>query len=173
MFKLSGVRTLAALALLTGCAPMASILPLVEDKEAAAVDPAYLALWKECKDTDNADIYSVEKLGAAIYRYHNLKSGEAGEIRLIELGASLFADIRPDGGVVPGHILARVRLDWDRLYLSFLREDEARKTLPNEVVGSGVNKQVVLTSATSQLRQYLQKAPPSAFEEEWPLCRVK
>jgi hypothetical protein len=173
MSKLPVTVTLAALALLTGCTPMASIQPLVEDKEAAAVDPAYLGLWMECTVNDNPDVYSIERSNEAVYQYRNLKSGdERGEIRLVKLDGSVFADIRPTGGVVPGHILARLRLDGDRLYLSFLREDEAQMALPHKLVDVGESKQVVLTPITSQLRQYLQKAPPSAFEEEAQLCRV-
>ena len=174
MFKLPTELALAALALLTGCTPMASIQPLVEDKEAAAVDPAYLGLWKECTVNDNGDVYSVEKSHEAVYQYRNLNSGdERGEMRLVKLDGRVFADIRPTGGVIPGHILAKLRLDGDRLYLSFLREDEAQRALPHELVDVGESKQVVLTPSTSQLRQYLQKAPPSAFEEEAQLCRVK
>src|SRR5215472_2450208 len=167
MNKLPVTVTLAALALLTGCMPLASIRPLVEDGEAASVDPAYLGLWKDCKEADATDIYEVEKSGEVAYGYHNLKSGdEAGEMRLIVLSGNLFADIRPNGGVVPGHILAKVRLDGDHLYLSFLQEDEARKALPHELVGSGDIKQIVLSATTAQLRQNLQKAPAAAFAEE-------
>jgi hypothetical protein len=43
----------------------------------------------------------------------------------------------------------------------------------HELVGSGDNKQIVLSATTAQLRQYLQKAPAAAFAEEAVLCRVK
>ena len=174
MIKLPEVFVLTTLVMLTACTPMASIRPLVEDNEAAAVDSAYLGVWKDCNGSEHPDIYNVEKSRDVVYRYRNLTSADdAGELRLIKLDGTVFADIRPNGGVVPGHILAKVRLDGDRLFLAFLQEDEARKALPHEQVGAGDNKQVVLTAVTSQLRRYLQKAPPAAFQEEAPLCRVQ
>src|SRR5438552_4043723 len=142
MRKLPAFLTLAALALLAGCTPMASLHPLVSADDAAPVDSAYTGLWKSC---DEDDLWKIEASGDRTYSYRQLdKDTDKGQFRLIEFGGQWFADIQPAGGVVAGHLLAKVRLEGDTLYLAFLTEAAAVKALPHEIVGSGDSRQVIL-----------------------------
>jgi hypothetical protein len=76
---------------------------------------------------------------------------------------------------VSAHILARMRLEDDTLYLSFLAEGPTSKALPHETVGAGKVEQVILTDSTADLRKFLLlvRNQPQFFEEETALCRVK
>jgi hypothetical protein len=171
MLKLPAVLTLAAL--FAGCTPMASLHPLVSADDGALVDSAYTGLWKSCDDND---LWKIEASGDRAYSYRQLdKDSDKGQFRLIELGGQWFADVQPEGGIVTGHLLAKVRLDGDTLYLAFLTEAAAVKALPHEIVGSGDNRQVILTAGTPSLRKFLMtvRHQPDAFAKEDSLCRLK
>jgi hypothetical protein len=81
----------------------------------------------------------------------------------------------PEGGVVSVHILARVRLEGDTLYVSTLAEGPTSKALPHETVGAGMGEQLILTASTADLRKFLLLVhnQPEFFAEETALCRVK
>src|SRR5438046_2056621 len=106
MIKLSAVFPLAGLLLLAGCARMGSLQPLVTADDAAPVDAAYTGIWKSCED--NKDLWKVDTSDERTYSYRGLdKDGGKGRFRLVEIDGQWFADIEPEGGVVPAHVLAR------------------------------------------------------------------
>lgn len=169
MLKLTAMLALGACGLLTGCAPMVSLHPLVSGDEAALVDIGYVGLWKEC--TGN-DVWKVERKGDRVYGYFQVgQDSGRGEVRLVDLEGTRFADIVPDGGVAPAHLLAKVRLEGDTLHLALLNEDAASKALPHETV----DKQIVITADTPDLRRFLisVRNQPEFFDEEAALCRLK
>ncbi len=66
MLKLTAMLALGACGLLTGCAPMVSLHPLVSDDEAALVDIGYVGLWKECTSDE---VWKIESKGDRVYGY--------------------------------------------------------------------------------------------------------
>jgi hypothetical protein len=172
MLKLTVMLALGVCGFLTGCAPVVSLHPLVPDDEGLRVDLSYTGLWKDC---NGDDILKVEGNGDRGYRYQEFsKDGGSGQVRLVDLEGARFADIVPEGGAVSAHILARVRLEGDTLYFSFLAEGPTSKALPHETVGAGKGEQVILTGSTADLRKFLLlvRNQPQFFEEETALCRV-
>jgi hypothetical protein len=170
MLKLTAMLTVGACGFLTGCAPVVSLQPLVPDDEGLQVDLSYTGLWKDCTGDD---ILKVEENGDRGYRYQDFsKDGGSGRVRLVDLEGTRFADIVPAGGAVSAHILARVRLEGDTLYFSFLAEGPTSKALPHE---TGQGEQVILTGSTADLRKFLSLVRNQApfFAEETALCRVK
>jgi hypothetical protein len=170
MLKLTGMLALGACGFLIGCAPVVSLHPLVPDDEGTPVDLTYTGLWKDCTGDD---ILKVEADGDRGYRYQDFsKDGGSGQARLVDLDGTQFADIVPAGGAVSAHILARVRLEGDGLYFSFLAEGPTSKALPHE---TGQGEQVILTGSTADLRKFLSlvRNQPQFFAEETALCRVK
>ena len=173
MLKLTVTLALGACGFLTGCAPVLSLHPLVPDDGGAQVDLSYAGLWKDCTGDD---ILKVEGNGDRGYKYQELtKDGGSGQVRLVELDGTRFADIVPEGGVLSVHILTRVRGEGDTLYLSALAEGPTSKALQHETVGAGIGEQVILTASTADLRKFLLlvRNQPEFFEEETALCRVK
>jgi hypothetical protein len=173
MLKLTAMLAFGALVTLTGCASMVSLHPLAPDEEAERVDLSYVGLWKECAGDE---VWRVERKGDRVYGYFQLtRDGDRGEVRLLDLEGTRFADMVPEGGVVPAHLLAKVHLEGDTLYLAFVDEKAASKALPHEIEGRGDGQQVILTASTADLRKYLLSVrhQPGAFEEEAALCRVK
>src|SRR6266542_4492658 len=165
MLKLPAVLTLATLALFTGCAPVASLYPLASGDDTAPLDSAYFGAWKACEDKD---LWKIEASGDRAYSYRQLDPGDSkGRFRLVDVGGQWFADIEPDGGIIPGHLLAKIRLEGDILYMAFLKETAVIKALPHETVGSGDDRQVVLTAPTPSLREFLMAArhQAGAFEK--------
>lgn len=169
MLKLAAMLALGACGLLTGCAPMVSLHPLVPDDEGLQVDLSYTGLWKDCTGDD---VLKVEENGDRGYRYQDFSKDGSGQVRLVDLEGTRFADIVPAGGAVSAHILARVRLEGDTLYFSFLAEGPTSKALPHE---TGQGEQVILTSSTADLRKFLSlvRNQPQFFAAETALCRVK
>jgi len=173
MLKIPAMVAFGALTMLTACAPVVSLHPLVPNDQAAPVDPSYLGLWKEC---DGDDFWKVEESGNRAYRYLQLlKDGDRGEVRLMDLEGTRFADVVPEGGAVRAHVLARVRLAGDTLYLAFLNEKSASQALRHETVESGDGSQLVLTASTEELRKFLLagRNQQDVFEQEAAFCRVK
>src|SRR5690242_19094100 len=143
MLKVPAFLTLGALALFTGCGP-ASLYPLVTAEEAAPVNSASLGLWKACHDKD---LWKIEASGDRAYTFRQLDEGDTkGRIRLIKLEGQWFADIEPDGGIVPGHLFAKLRLEDDTVHMAFLKEAPAVKALRHESVPSADDRETVLTA---------------------------
>jgi hypothetical protein len=177
MLKLAATLALGALGLLTGCAPMVSLHPLVQDDDAALVDLGYVGLWTECDDV-GSNVWKVEANGERAYRYRSLAQDSGwGEARVVELEGARFVDVwfKSEDQLVPAHILAKMRLDGDTLYFAFLADAPTAKALPHETVGSGDSQQVILTASTADLRKFLLSVHNQSafFNKEMALCRLK
>src|SRR5437016_4628362 len=108
--------------LLTGCS-VVTLHPVAGD-QALPYDATLTGLWKAVGETD---VYRITEGDDHTYRYSEIKDGSkgcttdcCGRIQLLQAGGELFADIIPDGGIVPLHSIARVRLSPDQIRIAIL-----------------------------------------------------
>ncbi len=97
------LRFIAAALLLglCGCSVVA-LHPLAGDS-AAPADRSLAGLWKVVEETD---LYRITQADEKTFKYCELKDDKAtdcGSVQLVELGKQWYADIIPDGSIVPLH----------------------------------------------------------------------
>jgi len=176
-------HAVAALAagLLVGISAGCSVVTLhpVAGDQALPYDATLAGLWKAVGDSD---VYRITQGDDHTYRYCEIKDESknctadcCGRIQLLEAGGEMFADIIPDGGVVPLHLIARVRLSPDQIRIAILDKVDPKTPLMYEMVGKDNSKQLVFTASTAELQAALPKlaAMPGAFGDEAVLLRMK
>jgi hypothetical protein len=182
----------AALAMLSGCAGVVSLHPLVtESDKDAFFDPALLGSWREISPDDkpesaNGQLYVVTRDGQTGYKVLTTDDGVEKTIlfHLLKLPDRYLVDARDSLGdpALPVHVYFSLVLQKDSLKLSemdtpWLKEQiAAREGLHSEVLTeSDVSGKVVLTSPQPDLRKYFLPlaADGRSFANESEMRRAK
>jgi lysophospholipase L1-like esterase len=167
----------AALALViglsTGCSVVA-LHPLAGD-QAAPVIPSMAGLWRPVGETDT---YRISVEDATTLKYCEIKDEKAedcGSVQLIQLAGQMYADLVPDGSIVPLHLILRVKISADEIRMAMLEKVDLTAVPRYEIVGKGDTQQVVFTASTKELQSAMPRlaARTGAFGEEQVLQRVK
>lgn len=164
---------LAALAFTSGCSVVA-LHPLAGDG-AIPADRSIAGLWKPVGEPEQYRITQADERSFGYCELKETQEPECGKIQLIRLGGDLYADIVPNGGIVPLHLIARVKITADEIRLSALNKVDPKTAPRHEIVGKGDDKQLVFTASTAELRAALPgiAKTPGAFGDEGVLQRVK
>jgi hypothetical protein len=164
------VSALAAAAFLTGCSVVA-LHPVAGDA-ANPYDARLAGMWQQVGETD---LYRITQADDTTYRYCEIKDtkNDCGKVQLLNVGSELFADLIPDGGIVPLHLIFRVRIAPDEIRLAILHKVDPQTPLRHEILGKDKDKQTVFTASTAELQAALPKlaAFPGAFGDEAVLRR--
>ena len=164
------VSMLAAAGFLTGCS-VVTLHPVAGDA-AKPYDARLAGTWQPVGETD---VYRIAQADGTTYGYCELKDSgnECGKVQLIQLGQDLFADLVPDGGIVPLHLIFRVKIAPDEIRMALLEKVDPNTPLRHETLGKDMDKQTVFTASTAELQAALPKlaAFPEAFGEEAVLRR--
>jgi hypothetical protein len=179
-----------ALDLLTGCAGMLSLHPLVTDSDKDAfLDPALVGSWREISPDDKPEsaagqVYVVTRNGQNGYKASTTEDGVEKSVvfHILKLQDRYLLDVLDDLGdaVLPAHVYFGVTLQKDILKLSemdtpWLKQQVAgREGLRSEVLTEEDGK-VVITSPEGDLRKYFLPlaADSRSFANESELHRVK
>jgi hypothetical protein len=163
---------LLAATFLSGCSVVA-LHPVAGDA-AQPYDARIAGMWQPVGETN---LYRITQADDTTYRYCELKDSgnECGKVQLITAGSEVFADLAPDGGIVPLHVIARVSIAPDEIRLAILQKVDPKTTLRYEILGKDKDKQTVFTASTAELQAALPKLAvfPGAFGDEAVLRRMK
>jgi len=181
-----------ACSLLTGCAGVVSLHPLINDSDSdAAVEPGILGQWREVSPDDkpesaNGQIYTVERAEKSGYKLTTLDNGveKSGVFHLLKLKDRYLVDVRDDvdDPPLPCHIYFSLVLQKDSLKLSemdtpWLKDQIAHRQglHTEELTEPNAAGKIVITSPHDDLRKYfLPLASDSrSFANESELRRVK
>jgi hypothetical protein len=168
----------ACLALI-GC-PSYSVHPLYTDQDTVA-EPALEGSWSGPDSGDKEEI-AFQKSGDHEYNmaiFHpDTKVRENYKVHLVRLGGQMFMDFIVDGqtvdgaklegpiGVIPTHVIAKVKISGDDLAYATLEDDAIRK--PSTSGGAPLDYQMVdegmlVTAQTDTLRRYISSHAEEAF----------
>jgi hypothetical protein len=167
----------AALAMLIGLTTGCSVVALhpLAGEQAAPVTPSIAGLWRPVGDTDTYR-FSVEDTTTLKYcEIKDDKAEDCGSVQLIQLAGQMYADLVPDGSIVPLHLILRVKISADEIRMAMLEKVDLSAVPRYEIVGKGDTQQVVFTASTKELQAEMPRlaARPAAFGEESVLQRVK
>ena len=186
-----GLLTIA-LELLTGCAGVVSLHPLVTDSDKDAfLDPALVGSWREISPDDKPEsaggqVYVVTRYGPNGYKASTTDEGVEKSVvfHILKLQDRYLLDARDDLGAaaLPAHVYFGLTLQKDILKLSEMdtpwlkQQVAAREGLRSEVLTEAdVDGKVVITSPEGDLRKYFLPlaADSRSFANESELHRVK
>jgi len=173
---------------LIGC-PSYSVHPLYTDQD-AVVEPALEGTWSD-PDSDDKEGIVFRKSGDRKYTlsvFHpDTKVKENYEVHLVRLGDQMFMDIIADDqtvgnakldgpmGVIPTHLIWRVKISGDDLAYATLEDEAIRKQ--SAAGGAALNYQMVgdrvlVTTPTDALRGYISAHSQDAFSKMDHLKRI-
>jgi len=180
------------LELLTGCAGVLSLHPLVTDSDKdALLDPALVGSWREISPDDKPDsaggqVYVVTRYGQNGYKASTTDDGVEKSVvfHILKLEGRYLLDVRDDLGdaALPAHVYFGLTLQKDIRKLSEMdtpwlkQQVAAREGLRSEVLTEAdVDGKVVITSPEGDLRKYFLPlaADSRSFANESELHRVK
>jgi hypothetical protein len=192
MRKISIGLLAIALELLTGCAGVVSLHPLVTDSDKDAFfDPALVGSWREISPDDKPEsaggqVYVVTRYGQNGYKASTTDDGVTKSVvfHTLKLKDRYLVDARDDLGdaALPAHVYFGLTLQKDVLKLSEMdtpwlkQQVAAREGLRSEVLTEAdVDGKVVITSPQGDLRKYFLPlaADSRSFANESELHRVK
>jgi hypothetical protein len=192
MQKISIGLLAVALELLTGCAGVVSLHPLLTDSDKDAfLDPALVGSWREISPDDKPEsaggqVYVVTRDGQNAYKASTTDEGVEKSVvfHILKLQDRYLLDVRDDLGdpALPAHVYFGLTLQKDILKLSEMdtpwlkQQVAARKELRSEeLTEADVNGKVVITSPEGDLRKYFLPlaADSRSFANESELHRVK
>jgi len=192
MRKISIGLLAVALELLTGCAGVVSLHPLVTDSDKDAfLDPALVGSWREFSPDDKPDsaggqLWVVTRYGPNGYKASTTDNGveKAVVFHILKLPDRYLLDVRNDlcDAVLPAHVYFGLTLQKDILKVwemdtPWLKQQvAAREGLRSEVLTEAdVDGKVVITSPQADLRKYFLPlaADNRSFANESELHRVK
>ena len=181
-----------ALGLLTGCAGVVSLHPLVTDSDKDAfLAPALLGSWREISPDDKpgsagGQLYVVTLYGQNGYKASTTDDGVEKSVafHILKLQDRYLLDVRDDLGdpALPAHVYFGLTLQKDILKLSEMdtpwlkQQVAAREGLRSEILTeAAVDGKVVITSPEADLRKYFLPlaADSRSFANESELHRVK
>jgi hypothetical protein len=186
-----GVVSVAAISLLLLGCPVRSLQPLFSESD-LAYNPALIGKW-----ADGEDIYTFGKLKGNEYAIllseqkpadSVAHSGTEGDTitfigRLGRLGGNWFLDTYPareegDFHLLPTHIIAKLRIDGDTLFLASLEGDWLKKTIEAnrlKVKYAIVDGDLILTGSTREVQETVKKFADDegAFPNSDKLVRMK
>jgi len=182
----------AALALMTGCAGMVSLHPLVSDSDKDAYfEPALLGMWREASpdnkaESANGEVYTVTRDGGNGYKMTVTEDGAQKTVgfRLLKLEGRYLVDVRDDLGdpALPVHVYFGLVMEKDTLKVSEMdtpwlkeRVAERKELRGEELTEADVKGKVVLAAGEADLRKYFLPlaADNRSFANESELRRVK
>ena len=163
MQKISIGLLAVALELLTGCAGVVSLHPLLTDSDKDAfLDPALVGSWREISPDDKPEsaggqVYVVTRDGQNAYKASTTDEGVEKSVvfHILKLQDRYLLDVRDDLGdpALPAHVYFGLTLQKDILKLSEMdtpwlkQQVAARKELRSEeLTEADVNGKVVITS---------------------------
>jgi hypothetical protein len=163
---------LAGVAAMTGCGPVA-IHPFYTTQDLVS-DLPLEGVWT----ASDGEVWQVEKSDDG-YKVVATAAGDAKEVsefkvRLLRLKEYEFVDVtdKSDPAVgVQGHLLGKIHMQGDELYVSALDETWLKRMVetglaPQSATGEG--QRIVLTAPTSELQKFilLHAADPDAWDED-------
>jgi hypothetical protein len=192
MRKISIGVLAAALQLLTGCAEVVSLHPLVTDTDKDAFfDPALVGSWREISPDDKPEsaggqVYVVTRDGQNGYKASTTDDGVEKSVlfHILKLPDRYLLDVRDDLGdpALPAHVYFGLTLKKDVLMLSemdtpWLKQQVAacKELRSEELTETDVKGKVVITSPQGDLRKYFLPlaADSRSFANQSELHRVK
>ncbi len=192
MRKISIGVLAAALQLLTGCAGVVSLHPLVTDTDKDAFfDPALVGSWREISPDDKpgsagGQVYVVTRDGQNGYKASTTDDGVEKSVlfHIFKLPDRYLLDVRDDLGdpALPAHVYFGLTLEKDVLMLSemdtpWLKQQVAasKELRSEELTETDVKGKVVITSPQGDLRKYFLPlaADSRSFANQSELHRVK
>jgi hypothetical protein len=181
-----------ALGLLSGCAGVVSLHPLVTDSDKDAFfDPALLGSWREVSPDDkpesaNGQLYVVTRDGQTGYKASTTDDGVEKTVafHILKLPDRYLLDVRDDLGdpALPVHVYFSLILQKDVIKLSemdtpWLKQQIAgqKELRSEELTEADVKGKIVITSPQGDLRKYFfpLAADGRSFANESELRRVK
>ena len=187
MRKVSIGLLTVALELLTGCAGMVSLHPLVTDSDKDVFfDPALVGSWREVSPDDKPEsaggqLYVVTRDGQNGYKASTTDEGVEKSVvfHILKLKDRYLLDVRD---ALPAHVYFGLTLQKDVLKLSemdtpWLKEQVAglKELRSEELTEADVKGKIVITSPQADLRKYFLPlaADGRSFANESELRRVK
>ncbi len=173
--------TAAAITMLAGCGPLVSVQPLYTDDD-AVYEAGLTGAWEPVED---GGVWFIDGDGKSPYRVvtvsGNARDVERYEMRLVRLGEALFADLqqtgKPDEGLsVRSHIIARLRLEGDRLSVALLGSEWLDQRVGEWKFPNRKDRdEVILTGSTEQLRAFVGRVggESRAFGDEASAQRLR
>jgi len=179
---------ISACLLLSGC-PSFSSHPLYTEED-AVVEPALEGTWNAGPD-DNVEFH-FQKAGEHEYSlaisYPNSKVSQNYEVHLVRLGGQLFMDLifkdqTVDGtkldnpiGVVPEHVIVKIRISGDDLAYATLEDDAIRNQGITESAPLDyqmADGSLLVTAQTGALQRYISAHAEDAFADFEHLKRTR
>ena len=171
----------AAITMLAGCGPIVSVQPLYTDDD-VVYETGLTGAW-EVLDDDG--VWFIQGDGKSPYRVVTVSADardvDRYEMRLVRLGDALFADLqqtgKPDDGLsVRGHVMARLRLEGDRLSVRLVGSEWLDKQIGEwKFPARKERDDIVLTGSTEQVRALMARLAeePQAFGDEAVARRLR
>jgi hypothetical protein len=174
------ISILACLPLI-GC-PSYSVHPLYSDQDAVS-EPALEGTWVGLDSGDQEEL-TFKKVGDHEYTMAvfdpDLKVGQTYKVHLVHLGGQLFMDLVFDQqtlkgavlndplGVLPMHIILKMKISGDDLAWAALEDDAIRKQ--NPTAGAPLEYQIsdgglLVTAPTDALRRYISAHTDDVFSD--------
>ena len=153
------VVALAGSLLLTGCAGLISLNPIVTGQE-ARLDPALLGVWH---DNDGEDTLIVKRAGdhyAITYVDKSSPSTLKFEARLLEVGDAKLLDVvssEDDPFRIAAHVPMRVWPEGLTLRLSFLDSDWLKQQARQQLAVQTTKDRTLITAPSDAVRTFLMK----------------
>jgi hypothetical protein len=162
-----------ALSLLSQGCLVLSLQPAYDD-ESIAWDEGLVGQWRDAEDNVEVTIAAGEWRSYRVHYKHPVEEADFTG-RLTVLGDTHFLDLMPAKGLnygavlIPAHLVVRISRDGDKWQVSSLGYDALRAAVkdgrvPPRIATFDQRQNVVLTGATSALREWLRTRTDKDFD---------